>query len=63
MDRETYEITESITYRLYLAEANKNKRAEWKIAYRFKEYYGVQRLDAKTAAKIAQEYKVPNFTN
>ena len=58
MDSETFEIKEFIQYRLNLTEANKKRVAEWKIAYTFREYYGVNKVDEKAVAKLAQEYNV-----
>lgn len=40
INKDTYEIMDHETYRLYINEANILNKTEWKLAYKFTEYYG-----------------------
>jgi len=44
VDPENYDLIDYTQYRLYLDEANRKLKAEWKIAYKFREFYQVPNM-------------------
>eukprot|EP00831_Metopus_contortus_P018170 TRINITY_DN17737_c0_g1_i4.p1 TRINITY_DN17737_c0_g1~~TRINITY_DN17737_c0_g1_i4.p1 ORF type:complete len:178 (-),score=34.46 TRINITY_DN17737_c0_g1_i4:34-567(-) len=54
VDRETYIPLDYYQYRLYLDEANRKLEAEWKIAYRFLDYFQVTDMSPKSYDKVIQ---------
>eukprot|EP01022_Parablepharisma_sp_SALTPOND_P005307 TRINITY_DN122120_c0_g1_i1.p6 TRINITY_DN122120_c0_g1~~TRINITY_DN122120_c0_g1_i1.p6 ORF type:complete len:129 (+),score=10.57 TRINITY_DN122120_c0_g1_i1:1548-1934(+) len=54
VDSETYNLLNYVQYRLYVAEANKNLKAEWKVAYEFLDYFGVENMRPDSFVKIIE---------
>ncbi len=52
VDRGSYQLLDYAQYRLYLEEANKNGRDEWRVAYRFLDYYQVPDMSPRSYAKL-----------
>lgn len=57
MDRVSYVINDYVQYRFKLEDANKNDNPSWRIAYRFKNYYGVNEYNENAYALIAEKIK------
>ncbi len=58
MDRDTYQLLDYAQYRLYIKEANKNLKDEWRVAYRFLSYYGVPDMSPNSYASIISRMEV-----
>ena len=54
VDKETFTVLDYVQYRLYVSDANKNDRPEWKKAYRFTEFYQVPNLDYYNFPQIVE---------
>eukprot|EP01022_Parablepharisma_sp_SALTPOND_P015628 TRINITY_DN2227_c0_g1_i1.p1 TRINITY_DN2227_c0_g1~~TRINITY_DN2227_c0_g1_i1.p1 ORF type:complete len:592 (-),score=27.80 TRINITY_DN2227_c0_g1_i1:44-1762(-) len=52
VDPATYELLDYTQYRLYLDEANKLLKAEWKVAYEFLKYFEVDDMSPQSFEKI-----------
>ncbi len=52
VDRESYELIDYDQYRLYIAEANRLRRADWKVAYRFLSYFNVPDMSPRSFALV-----------
>ena len=57
MDKETYQLLDYDQYRLFVAEANKNGKAEWIVSYKFKPFYQVSSLEPQEYDKIFERMK------
>ena len=58
MDRDTYALIDYEQYRLNLTIVNANNDPKWHVAYRFKDYYNVSRMDERAFMQIAQKIRV-----
>jgi len=56
-DKTTYELVEKDTYRVYINEANQNNKLEWKLSYRFSDYYNYTYPNLQSYIDLY--YKIP----
>ena len=53
INKDTYDIVDYYTYRLYINQANANNNPEWKLSYRFSTYYGYNASSLESFVDIA----------
>ncbi len=58
VDKETYDVVDFDTMRLYVDEANKNDDPRWTLAYRFSTYYGYKDSSLESFVDIANRLVV-----
>jgi len=61
MNPDTFDIVDYTQYRFDLNYANANDKPKWRIAYNFKEYYGVNQFTDKSFEWIAKKIKTDNI--
>lgn len=60
MNKHTFDIEDYVQYRLNLDRANKEGKATWEIAYTFKEYYGIEKVNVESSYKLVKNFYVLN---
>lgn len=58
MDSPSFVLKDFEVYRLNITEVNINDKPEWKLSYRFKEYYNVTDMKDTTFLKIAENIRI-----
>jgi len=54
MDSTSYSLLDYDQYRFNMTKANRQDNPEWYLSYQFKKYYGVNDMEDRTIAKIAE---------
>jgi len=63
MNEFTHDLIDYTQYHLDLLKANKELKAEWEVAYKFTEYYGVPDLSIESHELLVEKMKVSNKVN
>ncbi len=61
MDSATYHLLDYTQYRLYVEEANKNGRPDWRVAYKFRDYFQVPDMSPASFALVLERMQVSHW--